>query len=125
MINHTEALNYKFRALEVSIIKAMHNLSAYTKDGSVSLEERWKTFLAAPDFLKEDLEIIELPTTLTIAGGPGKTLYDLGLERYQSMLVEDFVDDIIANEEGITEDELIAIRKYFMKQNAYKITYDW
>lgn len=114
-------------------------LEYYIQDTTVPLDSRWEVFSTTPSYFKNNEH--------WMPGFEGTVLEDIswydefGVEKYRTLSSVEFVDEWLADrmkadEEDIkwykdtgkvvpTEEDLVAIKEYILKNNIGTMTYDW
>lgn len=125
----------KFMSLEMLRSNVKHSFASYIADKTVSLEERWQVFIAAPEYLKDKHDWI-----LHTEDIPGFNIeidveyrckfvnlewvvegYESDLEFEHNWAKEHGTDYV----PGVTREQINALKEYMLKNNIMGFTYDW
>lgn len=109
-----------------SILKEKETLEKYLADTSISLNERWETFKAAPDWLGN--HDIWITGVLDEAMGEISWYDDFYKERHEVVVMADIIETMEerAEVEGrYTKEQLVAAKEAILKHNLKSFVFDW
>lgn len=122
------ALN--FEQIVSDVAKATEALMAHNVDQSIPLDERWATFLEAPEYLKDyeswHADFDTLPSDFIGYDGP------VYAERRERIYTDYVVDAVEQHLEEMDEDEredceidIVKIKEDILRRNLAHFTFDW
>ena len=110
----------KYKEFKKSQEKFEKELKEYVKDPSISLEERWNTFITC------GIGNTDWRTTFNNSI-EDEWLYEapLYMDKYQTMDVKYMLEAINEDEQLMTDEQIIKFKEYCLKNFMIKMKFDW
>lgn len=107
----------------------------YIKDKSIPLEERWKTFGAAPfEFKNQDSSVVYFKVENTLSEGEIVWYDDFNIEKYETVEMFQFInrqiEDLASpyrdkNKEQFTLEFFTAFKEEVLDKNMHSFKFNW